>query len=194
MERIAVVVDRVQCLQRGADIVEVDLLRMQGAAGCLYMVFQFLRAVVPLVFILHGLGPDPSCHTPDHAVFGIHAVTKEEGKVGGEVVDVHTPAQVIFHIGKSIGQCKGKLGDGVGTRLCDMITADADAVEVLHFMLDEELLHITHQFECEFGAEDAGVLRLVFFEYVCLHRAPYGRQGPCLDLRIYIRRQHILSA
>ena len=126
MERIAVVVDRIQCLQRGADIVEVDLLRTGSGRMSVYGI-SVSRAVVTLVFILHGWSRS-SGGTPDHRCSGSMPLLKRR-KGWGEVVDAY-PGQVIFHIGKSIGQCKGKLGDGFG----DMITADADAVEVLHFI------------------------------------------------------------
>jgi hypothetical protein len=52
-----------------------------------------------------------------------------------------------------------------------VVAADADAVEVADLLLDEVLLHIAHQAQRELGAEDAGVLRLVFLEDVGLHRA-----------------------
>ena len=51
MQRIAVVVDRHQRLQRGADVVKIDFHGMQTAAGGLDVVFQFLGSIVSLVLI-----------------------------------------------------------------------------------------------------------------------------------------------
>ena len=42
MQGIAVVVNGIQRLQRGADVVEINLLRMKTSAGGLNVVLQFL--------------------------------------------------------------------------------------------------------------------------------------------------------
>lgn len=42
-----------------------------------------------------------------------------------------------------------------------MVAADGDAVEVADLLVDEVLLHVTHQTQRELGTEDAGVLRLL---------------------------------
>ena len=52
MQRIAVVVDRDQRLQRGADVVELDFLRVQAAAR-LDVVLELLTALVDALFIIH---------------------------------------------------------------------------------------------------------------------------------------------
>ncbi len=45
MQRVAVVVECVQRLQRRADVVEGDLLRVQAASGGLDVVLELLRAL-----------------------------------------------------------------------------------------------------------------------------------------------------
>ena len=57
VERIAVVVDGVERLQRGADVVEVDLLRVEAAAAGLDVVLEHLAALVGTVAVLERLGP-----------------------------------------------------------------------------------------------------------------------------------------
>ena len=51
-------------------------------------------------------------------------------------------------------------------------------------MIDEVLLDIAHHAHRELGREDTGVLRLVFFEDIGLHRAAHFFQGGSLDLCI----------
>jgi hypothetical protein len=48
--------------------------------------------------------------------------------------------------------------------------------------LDEELLDVAHHLEGELGAEDAGVLALVFLQDVGLHGAAHGGEHPFADL------------
>ena len=50
MQAVAVVVDGDQRLQRGADVVELDLLRVQAAAAGLDVVLELLAALVGAVF------------------------------------------------------------------------------------------------------------------------------------------------
>src|SRR6478735_8861378 len=115
---------------------------MQTASACLDMVFQLLAATVCPVFILHGLCPDTSCHTPDHAVFRIHSIAEEERKIRCKVIDLHSTAHVIFNISKSICKCEGKLGYRVGACFSNMIPADADTVKILYIFINEILLHV----------------------------------------------------
>ena len=138
MQRVAVVVDGHQRLERGADIVEVHLLGVQRTARGLDMVLEFLAAVVGAVFLPHGDRPDAPGHAADDRVFGIQAVGEEVGEVGGEVVDVHAAREVILHEGETVGQREGQLRDRVGPRLGDMIAADGDRIVVAHLVFDED--------------------------------------------------------
>ncbi len=52
VQGIAVIIDRVQRLQGGADIVEVDLLGMEAPAAGLDMVFELLGAAVAFIDVL----------------------------------------------------------------------------------------------------------------------------------------------
>lgn len=77
--------------------------------------------------------------------------------------------------------------------LGDVVAADADAVEVAHLLLDEVLLHIAHEPQRELGAEDAGVLRLVFFQDVGLHGAADLREGFGLDLGVDVGGEDLVA-
>ena len=57
---------------------------------------------------------------------------------------------------------------------------DRYRVEIADRVRHEVLLHVAHHAQRELGREDAGVLRLVLLEDVCLHRAAHPRQrlGP----------------
>ena len=125
VQRVAVVVDRVERLQRGADVVERDLLRVQAAAGGLDVVLELLRAVVGAVAQLHRLGPDAPRHAADHGVLGVDAVGEEERQVGREVVDLHAARQVVLDVGEAVGQREGELRDRIGAGLGDVIAGDA---------------------------------------------------------------------
>jgi hypothetical protein len=39
MKRITIIIDGIERLQRGADIIKIDLLGVQGTTGCLNMIF-----------------------------------------------------------------------------------------------------------------------------------------------------------
>jgi hypothetical protein len=56
--------------------------------------------------MLHGFGPDPSCHTSDHTVFRIHSIAEKERKIWCKIIYVHSTAQIIFYISKAIGKSK----------------------------------------------------------------------------------------
>jgi hypothetical protein len=114
VQAVAVVVDRDQRLQRGADVVELDLLRVQAAAAGLDVVLELLAALVGAVRSLHGHGPDAARHAAQHGVFRVHAVAEEEAQVGREVVDVHAARQVGLDEGEAVGQREGQLADRVG--------------------------------------------------------------------------------
>ena len=79
---------------------------------------------------------------------------------------------------------------GIRARLGDVITGDGHRIEVPHLVVDEELLHVAHHAQRELGRENAGVLRLVFFEDVGLHRAAHQRHRLGPQLRVFFRREH----
>ena len=141
------------------------------------MVLELLRAFVGSVFPVERFGPNPARHPTDDGVFGVDAVGKEEAEVGPERIDVHAPAQVVLHVSEAIGQGEGQLRDRVGSRLCDVVAADGDRVEVPDALVDEVGLDVAHQTERELRGEDAGVLGLVFLEDVGLHGAANLGQG-----------------
>ena len=95
---------------------------------------------------------------------------------------MHAPGQVSLHIGKAIGQGEGKLRNRVGPGLGNVVAGDGHRIEVAHLVLDKIFLDVTHHFKGELGGEDAGILALIFFKYVCLHRAPHGRKNPATDV------------
>ena len=94
VQRVGVVVGRDQRLQRGADVVERDLLRVQAAARRLGVVLELLRALVGAVAFAHRHRPDAARDAADHRVLGVHAVAEEERQVRREVVDVHAAREV----------------------------------------------------------------------------------------------------
>jgi hypothetical protein len=65
-----------------------------------------------------------------------------------------------------------------------VVAGDRDTVEVAHAVFDEVLLDVAHHAHRKFRAEDAGVLRLVFFQNIGLHGAAHFGQGFGLDLCI----------
>ena len=125
VQAVGVVVDGAQRLQRGADVVERHLLRVQRSAAGLHVVLQLLRSLVGAVALLHGDGPDAPGHPTEHGVLGVHAVGEEEGEVGCEVVDVHAAGQVGLDVGEPVRQRERQLGDGVRAGLGDVVAADA---------------------------------------------------------------------
>src|SRR3546814_4380942 len=64
--------------QAGADVVELDLLRVQGAAAGLDVVLHHLRAFVGAIALAHGAGPDAAGDAADGGVFRVHAVGRSE--------------------------------------------------------------------------------------------------------------------
>ena len=65
---------------------------------------------------------------------------------------------------------------GVRARLGDVVAADRDGVVVPDAPVDERLLDVPHRAQGELGREDAGVLRLVLFQDVRLHRPAHDLQ------------------
>ncbi len=85
MQRVAVVVNRVEGLQGRADVVEVDFLRVQGAATGLDVVLELLGPFVGAVFAVQCLGPNPPGHAANDGVFRIDAIGEEEAQVGAKL-------------------------------------------------------------------------------------------------------------
>lgn len=181
VQAVAVVEQRVQGLQRGADVVELDLLRVQAAAAGLDVVLHHLAAFVAAIALAHGARPDAAGHAADDGVLRVHAVGEEEAQVGREVVDLHAPRQVVLDDGEAVAQGEGELADRVRPGLGDVVAGDGHRVEVADLVVHEVLLDVAHHAQGELGAEDAGVLGLVLFEDVGLDGAAHGGQRLGLD-------------
>src|SRR5690554_729066 len=109
------------------------------------MVFQHLCSWICSVFIAQGFCPNSTRNATNYSVFWIHSVTEEERKVWTKLIDVHTTAQVVFYIGKSVGQSKGQLRNRIRSSFGDVITAYRYRIEISHFFIDEIFLNISHQ-------------------------------------------------
>src|SRR3954464_1036783 len=133
------------------------------------MILQHLAALIRFVFIFHGLSPNASGYPANNTVFRIHSIAEEERKIGRKFIYMHPPAQVIFNISESIGQCESKLRYRVGSGFRNMISANADAVKVADLVRNEIGLHISHQLQCKLSGKYASVLRLVFLQNIRLH-------------------------
>jgi hypothetical protein len=118
---------------------------------------------------------------------GSMPLLKKKDQVGREIIEGHAPAEIIFHVGEAVSEGKRQLGDRVGAGLGDMIAADGDAVEIADFFVDEPGLYVAHEPEREFGAEDTGVLGLIFLEDVGLYGPSDLGQGFRFYLFIDIR-------
>ena len=187
VQAVAVVVARDQRLQRGADVVEVDLLGVQGAPGGLGVVLELPAALPGAVPLAHRHRPDPARNPPHDRVLGIHPEGEEEGEVRREVVDVHAAREVCLDVGEAVGEGERELRDGVRARLGDVVAGDRHRVEVAHAVADEPLLDVAHHLQRELGGEDAGVLALVLLEDVRLHGAADVRERPRPDLLRLVR-------
>src|SRR5690348_15450857 len=103
---------------------------MQASAGGLDMIFQHLASLVGIVLIFHRFCPDTPCHTADHTILNVHSIAEEERKIGCKIINIHSAAQVILYISKSVSQGKCKLSNGVSTCFCNMITTDRYTVKI----------------------------------------------------------------
>ena len=151
VERIAVVVDGIEGLEGGADVVEADFLCMERAAGGLDVVFELLRTEVGLVFIFHGFCPNGAGHATDDGEFDVDAIGEKEGEVGCKFVDMHAARQVVFDVGEAVGKGESELGDGVGACFGNVIAGNGDGIEVADVVVDEIFLNIAHEFERKIG-------------------------------------------
>ena len=102
MQRVAVVVDRQERLKCRTDVVELDLLSVERATGCLDVVLQLLRPLRRAVHLTHRDRPDSPRDPPDHGVLGVHAIREEERQVGRERVDVHAARPVRLDVRKPV--------------------------------------------------------------------------------------------
>jgi hypothetical protein len=48
-----------------------------------------------------------------------------------------------------------------------------ETVKVTDYVTNKIILHITHQTQCELSAENTGILCLVFFQNIRLHRTTH---------------------
>jgi hypothetical protein len=112
---------------------------------------------------------------------------KKKLRLGAKSSTLHAAREVVLDDGEAVAQGEGELADRVRAGFGDVITADRHRVEVAHLVVDEVLLDVAHHAQREFGAEDAGVLRLVLFEDVGLHGAAHVLQGELLDARVGFR-------
>ena len=105
MKTVTIIINSAQSLKGCSDVIELDILAVKGSARGLDMVFKFLGFFISPVFIFHGHGPDPPCHSSDHCIFRVHPIGKEKGKGGSKGIDIHAPGKIILHIGKPV--CQG---------------------------------------------------------------------------------------
>ena len=94
---------------------------------------------------------------------------------------------------KPLLRVKASWRDRVRAGFGDVVAGDAHRVEVAHLLLDEVLLDVAHHAQREFGAEDAGVLGLVFLEDVGLHGAAHVLQGVGLDAGVGVGVHHFVA-
>jgi len=131
-----------QRLQRRADVVELDLLRVQRAARGLAVVLQLLAALVGAVAVAHRYRPDAARHAAEHGVLRVHAVAEEERQVRREVVDVHAAREVRLDEREAVRQRERELRDRVRAGLGDVVARDRHRVEVPHVVVDEVRLDV----------------------------------------------------
>src|SRR6056297_2426335 len=147
MQRVTVVINRIQSLKRCTDIIKVNFLRVQTSSRGLDVVFQHLRPWVGAILLFQSFGPNPSSYTTNNGILWIYTVGKEERKIGTKFVDVHSPAQIILYVGKPIGKRECQLGNRVSTRLCNMVTGNGNGIEITNLLFNKIFLHISHQSE-----------------------------------------------
>ena len=140
VQRVGVVVGRDQRLQRRADVVERDLLRVQasGPSVCEWNL-SFCDALVRAVALAHRDGPDPPRDAADDRVLGVHAVAEEERQVRREVVDVHAAREIGLDEREAVGERERELRDRIRAGLGDVIAGDRHRIEIPDVVLDEVL-------------------------------------------------------
>ena len=124
MQRVAIVVNRNQRLQRGADVIEINFLCVQGTTRGLNVIFQFLRAVIRAVFLAHGDGPQATRHSAEYGVLRIHAIGEEERQIRCEIINRHATREIRFNKGEAIGERERQLRNRIRARFGDVIARD----------------------------------------------------------------------
>ena len=180
-------------MQRGADVVEIDFLRVQRTARRLDVVLEHLGACGCSVLLAHGFGPDATSHAADDCILGVDAVGEEKAQVGPEFVQIHASAQVVLDVGKAVRQRKGQLRNRIGPGFGDVVPTDGYAVEVADGAVNERGLHITHQPQGKLRRENARVLGLVLFQNIRLNRAAHLAHGFRLQPAVDVRGQYLIA-
>ena len=128
VQAVAVVEQRIERLQRRADVVELDLACVQAAARGLDVVLQHLAARPGAVELAHRARPDAPRDAADHRIFRIHAVREEERQVRREVVDLHAAREVVLDDGEAVREREGELRDRDSRplRRCDSPEIDTE--------------------------------------------------------------------
>src|ERR1700743_1601259 len=106
---------------------------------------------------------------------------------------MHAPAQVILHVSKPIRQRKCQLRYWVSARLGNMVAGNRYRVKIPYLIGDKILLDIAHHAQGKLGRENAGVLRLVLFQYIGLHRTAHSGDGFGFYLLVNIGRQYLVA-
>ncbi len=68
-----------------------------------------------------------------------------------------------------------------------MVARNGHRVKVSYLVLHKILLHIAHHPQGKFGGENTGILRLVFFQNIGLHRTAHLSQRICLYAGVDVR-------
>ena len=89
-------------MQRGANVVELDFLRVQASAAGLDVVLQLLAAFIGAVFFFHRHRPNAPGNPAHDGVFRVHAVAEEKAQVWRKVVNVHAARKVGLDKGKAV--------------------------------------------------------------------------------------------
>ena len=93
----------------------------------------------------------------------------------------HSPSKIGFKIREPVGQREGQLGDGIRTRLSDVVSGNGHRVKVANLVINEILLDVSHHAEAEISGKETGILTLVFLEDIRLNGASDIFQGKAPD-------------
>ena len=102
MQAVAVIEQRVERLQGGANIVKADLLGVQTPSGGLNVVLQHLATRAGTIPLAHRTRPNAPRDPTDNAVFGIHSIGEKEAQVGRKIIDSHAAREVILNNRKAV--------------------------------------------------------------------------------------------
>ncbi len=118
---------------------------------------------------------------------------KKKLRFGREIVDLHAARQVVLDDGEAVAERERQLRDRIGPGFGDVVAGDGHRIEIADAVFHEELLDVAHHAQGEFGAEDAGVLRLVFLQDVGLHGAAHQGQGFSADTGVGFGIQQLIA-